>query len=237
MQDWFAKEHTICDIIAAAARRWCVKTATEFRNKLINSYPTLAKKFPSRGTLRGWFTFAGEDHAARYPTSLITWREGYTSRYNVRMRQSAGRKPKLAGCEEALDAAQRQLQATRGKHVPVTGVTARSVLIAHLIDQGHADRLSPHLLDIDAAKDNTKFVATSQWVAQWLHGQGLSYRAVTGSNSKLPEDWEARCEASLTRIAGKCAMWEIPPDRVVMGDQTFVNLGFKAECAPNLTFS
>jgi hypothetical protein len=114
-------------------------------------------------------------------------------------------------------------------------VQVRASLVAHLIEAGHEDRLSPHLLDPEAPEDNTKFMATRDWLAQWMHRLGMSWRAVTGSSYDIPSDHEQQMRASLERIAGKALLWDIPADRVVQADQTFIPYHPSSKCVASPT--
>ena len=135
MQDWFATEHTLLDLIDAARKKWPVKTADQFHKLLCQNYAPLAKKLPSPSTLRGWFTFAGTS-AASFPVPKITWTEGYTARYNVRLRISEGRPIKLLGCDEAVMQTKLWVKALRMRNIPISTPQVRGVLLAQLIATG-----------------------------------------------------------------------------------------------------
>ena len=65
----------------------------------------------------------------------------------------------------------------------------------------------------------------------WLHRLGMSWRAITGDSGSVPADHAALQLASLTRIAGKMAYWEVQRSCLIFADQTFLNLGPHMECA------
>lgn len=231
MQDWFATEHTLLDLIDAARKKWPVKTADQFHKLLCQNYAPLAKKLPSPSTLRGWFTFAGTS-AASFPVPKITWTEGYTARYNVRLRISEGRPIKLLGCDEAVMQTKLWVKALRMRNIPISTPQVRGVLLAQLIATGKEDVISPHVLQ-KGPKQNKLFCANAQWLARFLHDCGMSYRAITGAGGKVPADHAEQFAASLERIAGKCMLWNITPARLVQGDQTFVPFIPTPQCAPS----
>ena len=64
--------------------------------------------------------------------------------------------------------------------------------------------LGAHLLGDGGAVQPKKCMLTQPWLSHRLHKQlGYSYRVITGSRGKRPDDWEQQFEASKARIAGK----------------------------------
>jgi hypothetical protein len=112
-----------------------------------------------------------------------------------------------------------------------------------LVADDHDSLLSPHLLDGTAATDPSLFMATTAWiamwlhmaihavVAMWLHRMGMSYRAVTGDPKNIPQDHAEHQEASILRISGKFKLWDFRPSAVVFADETFANGEPSEECA------
>jgi hypothetical protein len=235
MQDWFATEQAICDIIDDAIAKYPVQTAYELNRLLRRKHPSIADRLPMVSTLRTWFIFSGSDKAARLPKPIPggAWEAGITDKCNTRMRQTTGRKPKLFGCEDALTAAEMQLHAARHAGATFNTCSARAVLIAYMLRYGYEDRLSPHLLDAEADPDPQQFMATQNWIRIWLHSKGMTYRAVTGDAGKLPDDWERQRDDMLSRIAGKAALFNTLPEEVIHADQTCLTL----EPAPEYTWN
>jgi hypothetical protein len=233
LQDWFATDHAVLDLIDDARKRWTVNTATEFHGKLCKAHPSLADKFPPRTTIGGWFKFPGKKSAAQYPRPNPVWRDGYINRCNMRLRMSTGRKPKLVGCSDALDQAISLLKAMRTKGSMFATPGARGVLVGCLRKFGHEKRLSPHLYIPGGEKVEQLFMATKEWIRNWLWAQGLSWRAVTGSTAAEPANHAELFRLSLELIAGKALLWGVPRARLFQYDQTYIPTHPTTECAPH----
>ena len=70
------------------------------------------KEFPvAKSTLAGWFTLPGAQKPAAWPQPTHTFTNGRAVGYNIRRRTAIGRKPVLAGAEDALDNFETSLRA------------------------------------------------------------------------------------------------------------------------------
>ena len=135
--------------------------------------------------------------SAGFPQPTNTWEQNCAARCNARRRRSTGPKPKLLGCESSISRSEELIRALRSKAVPVNTYTARSILCGIMVADGHVGLSSPHLVSRDGAADPSLFMATTAWLAKFLHGMGMSYKAVTGDLMDVPADHAAQQDASI----------------------------------------
>jgi hypothetical protein len=115
--------------------------------------------------------------------------------------------------------------------VTVSVFHARSLLIFLLIEDGHQDKLSPHLLDAFGEQQSHKFCCTPYWVRAYFRKVlRMSWRVATKAAQKLPADWEVQGKDMLQRIAIVSMVYKVPPELVILMDETFFNLHPDSRC-------
>ena len=133
---------------ATRTSRYAVSTSYELHAKLAKYHPELTV---AKSTLEGWFSFPGRGNAAKYPEPLPNFTESMRLGYNAAERRG-GRKPCLPGAEASLQKFAIELRAMRDAGVSLNSSSVRALLVSALEEDGHANLLSPHLLDPDGAQ-------------------------------------------------------------------------------------
>jgi hypothetical protein len=210
-----------------------VSTPGDLIRALMKRHPSFNKKdWPPRTSLRNWFSFVGKGCAARLAEPTDYFQTSYELGTDAHCHATAGRKPKLAGCEAAMDDLKVQIKAARKLGVAVNTPLVRAMLVANMKVHNLEHKLSPHLLDTDAEPNPQLFMATASWIANFMADSlSMTRRAVTGDAGKLPDDWEKQREQSFLRIAGKLQINDIPRDRFFQADQTNAYIFPSPECA------
>lgn len=72
--------------------------------------------------------------------------EGLKAGHNINLTLSHGHRPVLKGAEETLDKFAKKMRDLRSAGIILNVPSMRGVLLAMLIDDGHEDKISPHIL-------------------------------------------------------------------------------------------
>lgn len=211
-----------------------VRTSYEFAKKLAQA----GLDCIARSTLESWFTFVGSKAAcAEYPKPKQVYWDGRAAGFNKSLRRSTGRKAVLAGAEPTLQRMTTELRGIRAAGVSLKTGLVQVLLVDALIEDGHKDKLSPHLYDIDAEEDKSKFGCSPYWLRSFMISRlGFSWRVGTKAAQKLPDDWEELRDKALMRIAALATTFNIPKERVFMADETFLFYTPESKCAPSAPF-
>ena len=83
----------------------------------------------------------------------------------------------------------------------------------------------PFLLDPKSPVDPKRFCMSTFWMFCFMHKtMDWRFRKATGELQKVPDDWEQQRDTMLKRLAILCHVNEVPPERVIMADETFLRM-------------
>lgn len=116
---------------------WCTRCRGNYRST------NLSLQYPEQPLRTGLFTARSR---LRFSQPTDTFTKGLDAGYNIKLTMSPGRMPVLKGAEQRLESYVKELQDNRTAGVSLSIPVIRGVLITMLLEDGHEDKLSPHLL-------------------------------------------------------------------------------------------